>query len=128
MKRQRLWPALIMLTISLMLTACSQAAEAPFDESLKQSEEVLIKKGEVSKTITDSSQISELVDILNQGKSTKVPEQASEVNPEMAQNVTLIHFPNADLVYIGEGYLLNGLDGKYYEVPQEIEKYITVTQ
>lgn len=37
-----------------------------------------------------------------------------------------MHFPKVDLVYIRDGHVLNGLDGTYYEIPQDIENYLTV--
>lgn len=111
----------------LILSACSQKEELPpYADSLTGSSEVLIRKGDASKTITDEQQLTDMIAILNQGKSTEVPEEAQGINPATAKEAVLMHFPKVDLVYIGNGHVLNGLDGTYYEVPKDIEDYLTV--
>lgn len=119
----------LMLGVLLIfiLSACSQKEELPpYADSLTGSSEVLIRQGDASNTITDEAQLSAIIAILNQGQAIEPPEEAQGINPETAKEAVLMHFPKVDLVYIGDGHVLNGLDGTYYEIPQDIENYLTV--
>ncbi|GIP44293.1 hypothetical protein J45TS6_27520 [Paenibacillus sp. J45TS6] len=115
------------MLLILILSACSQKEELPpYADSLTGSSEVLIRQEEASRTITDEQELSAMIAILNQGKSIEVPEEAQGINPATAKEAVLMHFPKVDLVYIGDGHVLSGLDGTYYEVPQDIEDYLKV--
>lgn len=111
----------------LILSACSQKEELPpYADSLTGSSEVLIRKEDASKTITNEQELSAIIALLNQGKAIDPPEESQGINPESAKEAILMHFPKVDLVYIGDGHVLSGLDGTYYEVPEDIEDYLTV--
>lgn len=111
----------------LILSACSQKEELPpYADSLTGSSEVLIRQEEASKTITDEQELSAMIALLNQGKAIDPPKETQGIDPQSAKEAVLMHFPNVDLVYIGDGHVLSGLDGTYYEVPQDIENYLKV--
>lgn len=118
---------LLGILLIFVLSACSQKEELPpYADSLTGSSEVTIRQEDASKTITDEQELSSLIGILNEGKAAeKTPEEAQKISQENAAGVVLMHFPKVDLVYIGSGYVLNGLDGTYYEVSQDIENYFT---
>jgi hypothetical protein len=62
---------------------------------------------------------------LNKSNAIDPPEKAKGIKPEVSKEIVMLHFQKAVFFYIGDGYLYYGMNGQYYSVSKDIEKYTT---
>jgi hypothetical protein len=112
---------IIFCVITLAVAACTKTG--PF-ESFKNSTEILIKTQTTENKVKDSEKITQIVDLLSQGKPVNPPSIAKGIKPKVTEGTTMFHFADGDFFYIGDGYIYYQNKDQYYSVSKQIETYI----